>query len=132
MEFILREVGTVLQCYLFSYVMDWTIGNHPPSSPCTGHSSTKTNYTELLCKRWDPKQPPQLEETLDHVPALAATRTVKPFFKARVSSLPFALFPNKFTLRQGLRQGSGAKMKAIHCSTSLTVLWSGWRGDRRG
>lgn len=131
MTFILRKLGTVFQFYLLSYVMDCAIGNHPPSSPCTGHSSTKTNYMSLLCKRWGPQTAPTVGGALGHVSALAATWRVKPVFKPRLSSLPSALFPNKFMLRYGFRPASGAKPKAAYCSTNLMVLWSGWAGDRR-
>lgn len=48
------------QFYLLSYFMNKEIGNHPPPSPCQGHSSTATNYMTLLWKRGIPQRTPTI------------------------------------------------------------------------
>lgn len=76
------------QFYLLSYFMDKEIGNHPPSSPCQGCSSTETNYMALLWKRGRPQRAPTILTAqctgLSHVSALAATWRVKPVFKPKL------------------------------------------------
>lgn len=103
--------------------------------PSLAHAQGALPQKLIIWHSWtrgaDSKQPPQLEKTPSHVPALAATSRVKLVFKPRLSSLPSVLFPNKFTLRYGFRLASGAKPKAAYCSTNLMVLWPGWTGDRR-
>lgn len=136
---MLRKVGKFFQFYLHSYLMDKKIENHPPSSSCQGHSSTKTNYMALLWKRGRPqrapKEPPQFSPLSAQVSAMYLLGQLLGEWSLP-SSLdcklcPSELFSKEFMLSYGFRAASGAKLKAACCLTTLVIMWSGWSGNGR-